>query len=108
VVIYDCAGQPVGKPATFILFCGDAGAALQGLTWSGWGGSTASAIGRLRQNTCVPNCAAGGSASYPATVTVSGLTGGRYTSLHINAPSAPTPSTDFRLGLNGPIIQPSR
>ncbi|RAG85199.1 hypothetical protein DN069_12940 [Streptacidiphilus pinicola] len=104
VVIYGCDGRPVGQPATFILFCGDAGAALQSLAWTGWGGPSATAAGWLRQNTCVPNCAAGGSVSYPATVTVSGLTGGRYTSMHVNAPSAPTPSSDFKLGLNGPVI----
>ncbi len=104
VVIYDCGAQPVNQPVTFILACGDAGAALEGLGWTGWGEPAATATGRLRQNTCVPNCAAGGSVSYSATVTVSGLTNGRYTSMHINAPSAPAPSSDFRLGLNGPVI----
>ena len=104
VVIYGCDGQPVSQATTLILACGDAGAALQSLAWTGGGGPAATATGLLRQNTCVPNCAAGGSVSYPATVTVSGLTRGRYTSRHVNAPGAPTPSSDFRLGLNGPVI----
>nr|WP_133995159.1 hypothetical protein [Streptomyces sp. 846.5] len=103
VVIYGCDGQPVGQPAGFILACGDGGLALQGLAWSGWGGPTATATGQLRGNTCIPNCAAGGSVSYPATVTVRGLTGGRYTSMHIDAPSARGPSDNFSLGLNGPV-----
>jgi hypothetical protein len=107
-VVHGCDGQLVGRPAGFVLFCGDAGQALQSLAWSGWGGPTTTATGRLREKTCTPNCAAGGTASYSAAVTVSGLTGGRYTSLHINAPSAPDPSSDFRLGLNGPVVAPSR
>ncbi len=104
VVIYACDGQPVGRPAGFILACGDGGLALQSLTWSGWGGPTATANGELRQNICIPNCATGGSVSYPAAVTVSGLTGGRYTSLHTTAPTAPDPSSNFRLDLNGPVF----
>jgi hypothetical protein len=106
VVIYGCDGQPVVQPAGFVLFCGDAGQALQSLTWSGWGGPTATATGQLREKTCTPNCAVGGTASYSATVTVSGLAGGRYTSMHINAPTAPDPSSDFRLGPNGPVVAP--
>lgn len=102
VVIYGCDGQPVGQPTGFVLACGDGGVALQGLTWSGWGGSIATATGLLRGNTCVPNCAVGGSTSNSASVTVSGLTGGRYTSMHISAPGARDPSLDYRLGLNGP------
>ncbi|WP_157597384.1 hypothetical protein [Streptacidiphilus rugosus] len=104
VVIYGCDGQPIGQPPMFILACGDAGAALQSLTWTGWGGPVATATGQLRQNTCVPNCAAGGAVTYPATVTVSGLTSGRYTSMHITAPGAPAPSSDFKLTQNGPVI----
>jgi hypothetical protein len=102
VVIYGCGGQPVGQPAGFVLLCGDGGESLQSLTWSGWGGPTTTATGQLRENTCIPDCATGGSHSYSATVTVSSLTGGLYTSMHINAPSAPDPSLDFRLGLTGP------
>ena len=102
VVIYGCGGQPVGQPAGFVLLCGDGGESLQSLTWSGWGGPNTTAAGQLRENTCIPDCATGGSHSYSATVTVSGLTGGLYTSMHINAPSAPDPSLDFRLGLTGP------
>ncbi|RAG85019.1 hypothetical protein DN069_13735 [Streptacidiphilus pinicola] len=105
VVIYGCDGQPVGQPAEFVLACGDGGVALQSLNWSGWGGSTATATGQLRENTCVPNCAVGGSTSNSATVTVSGLTGGRYTSMHISAPGARNPILDYGLRLNGPVIQ---
>ncbi|MBT2406547.1 MULTISPECIES: hypothetical protein [unclassified Streptomyces] len=103
-VIYDCGAQPVSQPDTYILLCGDGGQVLTGLTWSNWGRPTAAATGQMWQNNCQPNCAAGTSIPYAATVTVAGLTGGSYTTMHIVAPKAPSSTTDFTLGSDGPAL----
>jgi hypothetical protein len=55
----DCGlGKPEVRPKTLIIACADAGIVAEGLTWSVWGASGASATGIITWNTCVPNCAA--------------------------------------------------
>ncbi|MFD9687780.1 hypothetical protein ACFWXO_18705 [Kitasatospora sp. NPDC059088] len=76
------------------------------MTWSGWGGPTATASGQLWQKSCVPNCATGNVYPYPATVIVSRLGHGSYGSIHIDAPDSPNPSQDFELGSRGPGPMP--
>ena len=66
----DMAERPQQIDAT-----GDGSQVVTGLSWTGWGSSRATATGTLRVNDCQPNCANGKVAGYPATVTVSGLTG---------------------------------
>lgn len=101
--IADCAGEPLVEPTELLLACGDAGAGLHDLTWTNWGEETATATGWESEKVCVPNCANGTEARSPATVTVSGLTGGRYTFMQISAPQSPnSPFSRYTLDEFGP------
>jgi hypothetical protein len=62
----------VSKPKSVTLTCGDGNTFLKGLSWSSFGGSTAQAKGTFVTNTCKPNCAAGKSVSYSASVKATG------------------------------------
>lgn len=64
-VLPDCLGKPVVRPVEIVLACGDANAIAQKLTWTGWGGSFAAALGTLSANDCTPYCAAGKFHNYP-------------------------------------------
>jgi hypothetical protein len=103
-VIYSCDQQAVTQPDAFLLFCGDAGARLEGLTWSDWGQPVATATGQMWQKSCLPSCVAGNVIPYDATVTVSGLSGGSYHALRVAAPAAPQPTEDFTLDREGPLV----
>lgn len=48
------------KPPSVVLTCGDAGLIAKGLTWSEWTGKSASGEGTGIVETCVPDCATGG------------------------------------------------
>jgi hypothetical protein len=61
------------KPKLIILACGDAGAYVQKLTWSKWNSTGASGKGSYTFKTCTPDCAHGGTKSYPAKVALSKL-----------------------------------
>lgn len=102
VVIYDCKEQPVSRPGQFVLACGDGTSSLQQLQWADWGGARAGATGMVQMVVCVPSCAAGAPHDYRATVTVSGLSQGRYTEMTVSAPGAPTPEAAYSLGTSGP------
>lgn len=102
-VLYGCDAQPVAQPEDFILLCGDAGETLVHLAWSGWGESSASATGQLVVKSCTPDCADGASIPYVATVTVTDLSGGSYTRMHISAPQAPVPAQNFAVDTQGPV-----
>jgi hypothetical protein len=105
-VIFDCGeGQFVMEPTTYILYCGDAGLMLEELVWSNWGQPIASATGLLRVKNCVPDCASGTPIPYSTFVTVTGLYNGQYTRMHVSAPHAPEPDTDWTLDSSGPRIQ---
>ncbi|MFF2743963.1 hypothetical protein ACFVVA_00310 [Kitasatospora sp. NPDC058048] len=103
-VLIGCGGLPATEPAYVVLLCGDGGMSLDQLSWAGWGGPTATATGQLWQKRCVPNCAQGGAVPFRATVTVGGLTAGGYSTLHIDAPTAPDRSIDFTVDDQGPLI----
>ena len=90
----------MSQPKSFILLCGDGGAWLDGLVWSHWGAATSTATGVLLEKTCDPTCAAGGTTSSTATVTLTGLKDGRYTSLRIVTPRG---VSDYRLDAMGPV-----
>ena len=85
---------------TQILTSGDGSTYVNGLTWSGWGGPTAVGSGSMRVNNCTPSCAQGTYTSYPATVTLTGLTpyaGGEqaYAEITVSAPTAPSPANSY-------------
>jgi hypothetical protein len=57
--IVPCVGQPVAKPASFTLACGDGNWYLTGLDWVRWSSSVGIARGIDHLNDCTPDCAAG-------------------------------------------------
>ena len=55
----DCAGKLQVKPKEVVFTCADAGFSAGKLTWIGWGGKTAAAVGTASVNDCTPTCVAG-------------------------------------------------
>lgn len=89
------AGWTGRRPST-IAFSGDSTNIVSGLTWS-WTSTTAVGHGTWTFESCDPNCAAGASTPYPATVTLSDPVGGEFTK-GIEQTSGPHGSTyDFTL-----------
>jgi hypothetical protein len=86
-----------------IVLSADGSDAVSGLSWASWGGQQAAGSGTLQVDDCQPNCASGKFTDYPATVTLSGLTSygeegsglRAYSSIVVQAPSAPTKSYTF-------------
>ena len=70
-VVYDCAGHPQTRPASFVLACADGGAVLTKITWSSWSASGAKGTGQLAVNNCQPSCAGGKFVSTPTAITLS-------------------------------------
>lgn len=60
--------KATSKPKSVTLTCGDGNTVLSGLSWSTFGGTSASASGTFKMNTCEPNCASGKVLSYPVSV----------------------------------------
>ena len=100
-----CDRQPVTEPQSYVLACADAGIALEQLVWSNWGGPAATAAGVQIQNGCVPSCAAGSPVSTKATATLSGLSGGHYTKLHVVTAKG---TSDYTIDANGPVVTGAR
>ncbi|MFI5798151.1 hypothetical protein [Streptomyces sp. NPDC051677] len=104
--IADCAGKTLVEPIELLLFCGDGAGMLDNLTWTNWGEETATATGWKWERVCEPSCVEGTEARSPATVTVSGLTGGRYTFMQVSAPQSPiSPLSHFTLDEFGPTLR---
>jgi hypothetical protein len=61
----------VVRPTTVFLTCADGGVSVTNITWSSWGTAAAVGTGTLNIKTCQPNCATGGTNSYPASIDVS-------------------------------------
>lgn len=101
-IIYTCEGHAVVRPSSLVVACADAGMALVGLQWTNWGAATAYATGTLQEKQCIPACASNGNIdTYRASVSVSGLTNGHYTGIHIIAPPAPNQPYDLPLSRAG-------
>jgi hypothetical protein len=64
--------KAASRPKLLTLTCGDGNTVLKGLTWSSFGGATATGKGTFVTNTCEPNCSDGKNVSYPATVKATG------------------------------------
>lgn len=103
-VIHDCKQQSVARPAQFVLACGDGTTSLGSLKWSNWGDPTATATGVYETVVCSPSCAAGAERGFPATVSLTGLSGGAYTEMSINAPKSSPPDLSYSLGATGPRV----
>jgi hypothetical protein len=69
-VVGDCTRSQV-RPASVILYCGDANGSLTHLRWTSFGGATANATGDYTINDCTPSCVAGHVHSYPVRVVFS-------------------------------------
>ncbi len=77
---------------------GDGSGAATDLVWSNWGSPQATATGLVRLNDCNPSCAQGKFTSYPATVTLAGLTPygtdlEAYSTIVVQSPAANTTET---------------
>jgi hypothetical protein len=64
--------KAASRPKLLTLTCGDGNTVLKGLTWSSFGGETASGKGTFVTNTCEPNCSEGKNVSYPVSVKAMG------------------------------------
>jgi hypothetical protein len=97
-------GQWTGSRPQTIWFSGDAGNIVTNISWSSWGSVSGSGEGTWHYDNCDPNCADGTETDYPASLIVSGASGGQFTSLE-EIQSAPYGQTyTFTLpdrGLNG-------
>ncbi|MFI7296054.1 hypothetical protein [Streptomyces sp. NPDC050121] len=104
--IADCAGKSLVEPEELLVACGDGGAMLDNLTWTNWGEETATATGWKWERVCNPSCVNGTQARSPATVTVFGLTGGRYTFMQVSTPQSPvSPYSRYTLDEFGPTLR---
>lgn len=70
-VVIGCLGKGQVKPKQIVMACADFNLYVGKITWSSWGGSTATGKGTLVWNTCVPtDCASGTFLQYPAKITL--------------------------------------
>jgi hypothetical protein len=69
--VLPCAGKPELKPANYLMSCADANASWKEVTWTSWGAKAATGTGKLYQNDCSPDCAAGHFHSYAAKLVLS-------------------------------------
>jgi hypothetical protein len=68
----DCRGKPQVKPRSVVLSCADGNFGFGDLTWFGWGGARAVALGTAFANDCTPDCASGHFHNYQGVLIVSG------------------------------------
>jgi hypothetical protein len=59
IEVYGDCTSPSVEPAEIVLACADYGEVLEGLDWTSWTATKATAIGILVYNDCVPDCAEG-------------------------------------------------
>jgi hypothetical protein len=67
VEVYGNCTTPTVEPAEIVLACADYGAMLDGLDWTSWTATSATAVGTLEYNDCTPSCAAGHHHDIPGT-----------------------------------------
>lgn len=67
IEVYGNCTSPSVEPTEIVLTCADYGELLEGLNWTSWTASSATAVGTLVYNDCVPNCAGGTHRSVPGT-----------------------------------------
>ena len=68
------------KP-TAIGLSADAGNIVSGITWASWTSTEAVGYGTWTYDNCIPSCAAGSTAPYPATIVLFDPIGGKFTML---------------------------
>lgn len=69
-----CDGKGAVKPKEIVLACGDGNTFVSKIRWKKWTSNTATGVGTLTWNTCLPdNCAAGIVQKYRAKIELGGL-----------------------------------
>ena len=105
--LIECPGaNPAVRPVSITLSCGDGNESLIDVSWSSWGGSSASATATYVVNLCDPSCAEGNPAEYPVHVVVDEPTrrsvGELYSNLTVtfdaDRPDSALPTEDYSLG----------
>lgn len=71
--VLSCSEKREIKPAKFEMSCADGNSWWKKVSWSSWGGATASGKGDLYQNDCTPDCAGGTFKTYASTLTLSSI-----------------------------------
>jgi hypothetical protein len=59
IEVYGNCATPSVEPTEIVLTCADYGWLLQGLRWTSWSSTDATAVGTFVYNDCTPNCAEG-------------------------------------------------
>ncbi len=77
-------GQFTGSKPTTIIFSGDGSSSVNHIHWSSWSASRAVGTGTWNEETCVPDCATGPVDHYPASLTFSSASNGKFTELITN------------------------
>ena len=65
------ASQPVVRPSSIVVACGDGNFFLSDITWSRWTSTSAAGRGTGHQNDCKPYCAAGHFHTYAVSIRLS-------------------------------------
>lgn len=97
--VVTCQGEMKPLPEQIVL-SGDGTAFVSGLTWTGWGQTSATGTGSLKLDNCDPNCAQGGLTSYAATIDLSDLTPygnglQAYAQMNVSAPGSSFGSREY-------------
>ena len=95
-------GTWTGIEPSFMQFSGDSGNIVSDIDWSSWSTASAVGVGAWGYDNCVPDCAGGIVTDYPATITLSNPSDGRFTELTEDQ-SGPFGST-FMFTLPGPAL----
>jgi hypothetical protein len=67
IKVYGNCTTPTVEPNEIVLACADYGTLLEGLRWTSWTATTATATGTLEYNDCLPSCVAGHHHNIPGT-----------------------------------------
>jgi hypothetical protein len=67
ILVYSDCQRPTLEPTEIVLTCADYGWLLEGLRWTTWTATEATATGTFVYNDCVPYCAAGHHHQVPGT-----------------------------------------
>ncbi len=98
-------GTWTGIEPTLMQFSGDAGNIVTNLAWSSWNNQSAVGEGTWGYDNCTPDCAQGVVKDYPATITLTNPSDGRFTELTEDQ-SGPVGHT-FVFALPGPSFRAS-
>jgi hypothetical protein len=98
-------GTWTGIEPALMQFSGDAGNIVTDIDWSSWNDNSAVGEGTWPYDDCIPDCAGGAVKDYPARITLSSPSGGRFTELTEDQ-SGPFGQT-FTFTLPGPAFRAS-